>query len=282
MIERLEITGYRGIARGDLPSLAPLTVLVGPNNSGKSSVLEALYLAGAAGDGAAIARIGTRRGWIGLASLPAWLRSGQALLRWRAGDSEVLLTLSARGERVESSGPLISRAGYATFAESRGWASNSSSVQSIEELPAFIEPQAIGLDPALLDEAVSRADLVGGREDLLALLRPLLPGLRDMRILQAGSRYSLHVEDGSGPPWPAAVAGDGFKKLLVLASKIAADKSGLILVEEPETYLHVGAYAQVARLFWQTINTGGPRQVVATTHSLEMLDAIFGAPEAQL
>ena len=44
MIRTLTLRNFRGVREGEL-RLAPLTVLVGPNNSGKSSVLEALFLA---------------------------------------------------------------------------------------------------------------------------------------------------------------------------------------------------------------------------------------------
>jgi len=42
-IGRLTLRNFRGVARGEL-DLAPLTILVGPNNSGKTTVLEALLL----------------------------------------------------------------------------------------------------------------------------------------------------------------------------------------------------------------------------------------------
>ena len=271
MIERLEVLNYRGVSRGALYGLGSLTVLVGPNNSGKSTVLEALLLAGARGDGYALSFVGTRRGWTGLGTLQAWIRGGES--RISSGDSvnmtRLLLRLSAPDTVTATLDSTI--AGNATFREDgRGGFSTGNLI------PAFIEPQSIGLDPALLDRAVSQADLAGERRQLIDLLKPLLPGLRDLRILQAGSRYALHVEDDSAQPWPAAVAGDGLKKLLVLASSLAADQSGLVLVEEPETYLHVGAYSKVAQLFWQAANAAKPKQIVATTHSLEFVDALFG------
>jgi recombinational DNA repair ATPase RecF len=42
-IERLLLEGFRGVKTGDI-QLAPLTILVGPNNSGKTSILKALFL----------------------------------------------------------------------------------------------------------------------------------------------------------------------------------------------------------------------------------------------
>jgi predicted ATPase len=45
MIQSISINGLRGIAKGEIKELAPLTVLVGPNSSGKSTILDALFIA---------------------------------------------------------------------------------------------------------------------------------------------------------------------------------------------------------------------------------------------
>ena len=42
MISAVEIKNLRGIQHGKLEGLTPLTVLVGPNASGKSTILDAL------------------------------------------------------------------------------------------------------------------------------------------------------------------------------------------------------------------------------------------------
>ena len=44
MLERFEITNYRGFVHASLENLTRVNVLVGKNNAGKSSLLEALYL----------------------------------------------------------------------------------------------------------------------------------------------------------------------------------------------------------------------------------------------
>jgi predicted ATP-binding protein involved in virulence len=46
MIQSISINGLRGIAKGEIKELAPLTVLVGPNSSGKSTILDACMLDG--------------------------------------------------------------------------------------------------------------------------------------------------------------------------------------------------------------------------------------------
>lgn len=42
MIKILKLENFRGIKKGEI-KLAPLTILLGPNNSGKTTILEALF-----------------------------------------------------------------------------------------------------------------------------------------------------------------------------------------------------------------------------------------------
>ncbi|MDP2917354.1 MAG: AAA family ATPase, partial [Dehalococcoidia bacterium] len=44
MIKKLRLTNFKGIEQGEI-EFSPLTILVGSNNSGKTTVLEALFLA---------------------------------------------------------------------------------------------------------------------------------------------------------------------------------------------------------------------------------------------
>ncbi len=54
MIESLAIRNFRGIRRGEMNRFRRINVLVGPNNSGKSAVVEALYLASTVGRPASV------------------------------------------------------------------------------------------------------------------------------------------------------------------------------------------------------------------------------------
>jgi AAA15 family ATPase/GTPase len=62
MIHSLEIEGYRGFDRFSMDSLGVVNLLVGKNNSGKTSLLEALYLLSTGGDPFAFWTICGRRG----------------------------------------------------------------------------------------------------------------------------------------------------------------------------------------------------------------------------
>ena len=62
MIHSVTIKGYRGFHRFEMGQLGRVNLLVGKNNSGKSSVLEAMYLLAAGGDPYALWTVLSRRG----------------------------------------------------------------------------------------------------------------------------------------------------------------------------------------------------------------------------
>lgn len=62
MISSIHIEGYRGFSQFDMAGLGRVNLLVGTNNSGKTSVLEALYLLTSQGDPLALYQLLQRRG----------------------------------------------------------------------------------------------------------------------------------------------------------------------------------------------------------------------------
>jgi hypothetical protein len=60
MIKSIQIKDFRGIQQGRVDRFRQFNLLVGPNNSGKSALMEALYLAGTAGRSATLVEGQTR------------------------------------------------------------------------------------------------------------------------------------------------------------------------------------------------------------------------------
>jgi hypothetical protein len=83
VIEGLEIHGFRGVVQGTLEGLFPLTLLMGKNNSGKSTCLEALWLTLGQDFAQAVRRSIDNRGKAGpeILSHIAPLTSGEILTR---------------------------------------------------------------------------------------------------------------------------------------------------------------------------------------------------------
>jgi recombinational DNA repair ATPase RecF len=62
MIHSLELEKYRGFQRYKLSDLSRVNLLVGKNNSGKTSILEAVQILAARGEISELARIAGQRG----------------------------------------------------------------------------------------------------------------------------------------------------------------------------------------------------------------------------
>jgi len=88
MIKRLVIHRFRGIRKGVLEDIGKINLLIGPNNSGKTAILELLYLGGTSGrpcelilenvpNGAFVATTSVRFDFLGMVPL--------AHLHWRHG-----------------------------------------------------------------------------------------------------------------------------------------------------------------------------------------------------
>ena len=79
MLTYLELQNYRHFKRYRLSALARVNLLVGKNNSGKTSILEAVDLLNGAGDPRHLTRISRARGEIASAATSDDLRAGESV-----------------------------------------------------------------------------------------------------------------------------------------------------------------------------------------------------------
>jgi hypothetical protein len=279
VISSLSIERLRGIRQGTLKDLTPLVVLVGRNGSGKSTVLDAIFLAMYHSPFEAMKRVIGRRKE--LATAVRWLLrragdEGAAGIQVSSGSSMVRSAI-LRWARTEGGGVLYldikvdedTVQGFVTY-DSGEWVGGNN-IRSVPQVQPpdvrLIEFQPDGHAPlhVLYTEAVR----AGRRNEVRQLLGEILPGLEDIQILTEGDQPVIHLIY----PWgsvPVAMAGDGILSLIIFSLEMAARPGGVALLEEPEVYQHPAALRQTARAVWAAVRRDV--QVILSTHSLDLID----------
>jgi predicted ATPase len=259
MLQQVAIANFRALRSIEVP-LRPLTVLIGPNDSGKSAFLAALqYLVNGIGfqpsdhwrhdTQAVISLEGTTPQGTGKMSSSGGMTNGEVLTALRPVGFFHLLS---QGDPMEAPG----------WREDQG-------------VP-WIGSNGEGV-PALLDYLL-RLD----RKRFFAILdalRALVPGLEDMEVVTphpANRRLDLVIEKGLH--LRANLSSSGVRLLLVfVALAYHPSPPRIILLEEPETGLHPKRLGDVMRLLREiTEGRHGDHaaQVIVTTHSPYLLDLV--------
>ncbi|WP_158620099.1 AAA family ATPase [Corallococcus sicarius] len=302
MIESIQIKNLRGIREGRLNELTPLTVLVGPNSSGKSTILDALLIATSLSLGDAVGRAVRRRterdadarwllwrqgddGPVDLTITNSQKSSRTCRLTWQTEVPESLAEKLAgqRKERPYSSVEATCQGATQGIVAWTAFAADNTYefAQVPERLPdelrlapsvRFIDMRGGGMKtplPTLFTGAVTH----GRREEVRELLEAIIPGLRNIEILvnpQGEPVLHLIYPDQSVP---VALAGDGIRSMLRLGLELASQGRGLALIEEPEVHQHPRAIQQSAKALIASMRRG--MQIVLSTHSLELIDSLL-------
>jgi len=259
MLSNIQIRNFRCLKSVHVP-LKPLTVLVGPNDSGKSAFLAALRFAlGVAPEDPFDRRLGCRQ-----QDMSVQCMSGSARARrisgvgteWEPrrefGKPLALFQLPSSGVKMTSEG--VSDTGAAPSLSDSG-----------DMVPAFVD-YMLRRDRKRFDE-------------FEATMCSLVPGLEkiDVRTPEASTR-SLDLVIEGGFEIPAGQASVGLRLMLFfVALTYHPDPPEMILLEEPENGVHPKRLDDVIKLLrdiTQGKHANHKAQIILTTHSPHLLDYI--------
>ena len=269
MFQSLDIQHFRGFGKLALEGLGRVNLVVGKNNTGKTSLLEAITLLADPGM---------------LKSLPGLFRAnagsvGERFYRWLprdgAPDGDTVLAATApepaprqvRLTRTQETNP--ARPGELQHTEPIGglylWPSKNLSPLKLHA----VSVQHQGPD-AMVD---AFAEAVRSPEDeaqMVSLLSAVDPRIRTVRLDAVKSKPFVVVDIGLGERIPLAQAGQGIYRLVAIFSELLGHKPRICFIDEIENGIHYSALPKV----WAGIAEVAARldiQVFATTHSWECL-----------
>ncbi len=120
----------------------------------------------------------------------------------------------------------------------------------------------------------------GYKEICLAALQLFDPEIEDMLILKSdiGNRPVEYLKHRRIGMMPLSTYGDGIKKVLLLSNAIAKAADGILLIDEIETSIHKKYYDDIFRFIVKACKAFQV-QVFITTHSLEAIDGLLATQD---
>lgn len=305
MLDDLRIRNFRALRALDIAGLAPINVLAGKNNSGKTTLLEALFLLCGAGNPEMALNANVIRGFDPAAGFTPpetfWKPLFNNLDMTENAEIEVThdslgrLTLNISSERPTTvelplNGPDGSAASMASSETGLLFSFRKHAGELVEGRIRLVGGGLQVDQPAapLPFRAVFLSSRVGNaREDAMRLgrlrtrkmggpvveaLRIFEPGLQSVEDNTASGAPMIRGDVGLAELVPLPAMGEGMTRIARLTLAISDAPDGIVLVDEIENGLHHTALEKV----WRAVDTAARRfntQVVASTHSYECLEA---------
>jgi AAA15 family ATPase/GTPase len=130
---------------------------------------------------------------------------------------------------------------------------------------------------------LSEATFQNFKADVIQLLKQIDNNISDIEILlppeSINSRFNIYIQHEKLGLAPVSTFGDGIRRLLHIALKLASVKGGILLIDELESTIHTEALQSSFQWLVKWC-TEMDVQLFATTHSLEAVDALLEVTES--
>ena len=262
-LRHLLIKGFRGFTNFNVRGLGQVNLIIGRNNSGKTSLLEAVYLLEAVGGDpfVAICRdedVPSR--YLDLFNgRPSANSNGRIQIGCGMADHELKMEFSQGMfdvQRPSSLGaPLRCRVG-----------------EALPQMMPASSPLMMGpgtSTPLNVAHLWDRILFTPYHDDVKTCLKLVVPDLVDVALSPTNRKPIVRLADTPAPISMASM-GDGVTRLFQLACGLVVSKGTVFLVDEIENGVHHSVHGEMWAFIFRIARTHDV-QVFATTHSLDCL-----------
>ncbi len=130
------------------------------------------------------------------------------------------------------------------------------------------------------DDAIrfGQMDIEGRIEELIEGLQIIEPRLKSLSSISHGNHSLIYGDLGTGKKMPLSFMGEGTAKLLSIMLAIATSRGGIVLIDEIENGVHYSVHPKLW-LFLITFSKRYDCQLFLTTHSYEIIKYLKDAVE---
>jgi hypothetical protein len=315
ILQRLVLEAYRGIANLELNELSPVSVIVGANNTGKSSILEAAGLALRPSDPMQwISAVRHRDLDLALVDGLWSMFPGSHALLAESGSEEsapvaLRATLTGRERRLNARctvAPVWTPGTSEPDVIKAGFESPLTAPSDVPDLTAKLDVKVDG-DPAVVLKFpgaappleasfhrvlwvtpgthystksmvahLSRAVEEGKKQLAIDVLRIFDADIEDLDVVLLPNREAVRVTHARRGVVDLSSFGDGLRRSAALALSLARASQGVLLIDEIEAGIHHSGLRPVLGKLLESA-ARAQVQLIATTHSLEAVDALVSA-----
>ncbi len=287
----INIDAYRGVSGLALNGLGRVNLIVGVNNAGKTSLLEAIYLLAHQNDERALLDSIRWRGRV----------EGDPPTLWLVEQLPEVVRISGCFDQIPDNGASVE---FAVAGEPQGDIEDQTSflsqlaigsrygehVQSTEVVFFGDRPQRTRFEgqhwlcrsaftspfsanrPETLARCNKESLEAGTKQELIDFIRTRVdPGLRNIELVDRFNRFLVTHDDFGRAPDLAAF-GEGVRRVFEIGLLFADVRGGVLLVDEFENAIHTGLLLDFTRLV-QDLAVELDVQVFLSTHSKEAIDA---------
>lgn len=308
-LNSLSIKNFRGINNLELNNLSNINILVGDNNCGKTSVLEAISLFQNPLEINNILTSCCKRGRDIISIFDLFLEmfpreNINKNIEIISSINSVLYNLNINGKLIERINPNLYRCiesdeyfdeNYFENRIFKGRIKVKKNTEVINEKEINLSEEKIQstlgdlsnqiinmvyvspydyLYNRLIDDTINVIKS-GEKEEVIKLLKILDNNIEDFNVLKSKNKpSSIYIKHSKYGFMSLSSFGDGVKKILTLASAVVSAKNGILLIDEIETAIYKNILNNV---FGWLLNACKiyKVQLIATTHSLEVIDAFI-------
>ena len=261
MIDQLNISNFMTFEKLEIPTLKRINLIGGKNNSGKTTLLDAIRILKSEGASTVINNILKSRG----SYREGWGDSYYGLFNSRSNNNK---TITINGFQLKQG--ISERSNEMTLI--RSGEVKEESPTYLSESPDNPRDELIYVpfqsDLTILNKLWRKVVLTPLEDDVLNILRETIePRLIRFDINNAEVRVRL---DNSDKPVSLKTLGDGVNRMLLTALSLANAKDSILLIDEIELGLHYSAMEKLWGMIFKYAKAWNI-QVFATTHSQDAI-----------